>query len=357
MLLANQPQALRIDDRNMVIYGLTEQGDIRVKLSPALPDDRYVKAVKEYISGQVFGSPGGYPVFISRWSRMGQLRDENLALMLLLGEPEAVVATVCAQGLTDELARRAWWVMQDAENARHMLQNPRIVSGRMGPILAQYLLDHLPFETEPEMMANTVTLILQDNLLNVAERMQLWNQAQRNMNYMVGFIEQSADQLLSVECCRTLDYTEDLRFDELIRCRNHAALGLQAIASSAGQAFLHWVDAILSQPSNLEMVLRTFKVVARFFAQLRPDGDPDLTWPELLADAEQRMTHLDTLQCTQVLPRVLEQVQALHILSGLGYGVLRPYLHDSNASGGLMRRRIKPVIEPIRSQIQLLRSG
>ncbi len=35
---------------------------------------------------------------------MGQTRDENLEHLLLLGEPDAVVAITCASGLTDELA-------------------------------------------------------------------------------------------------------------------------------------------------------------------------------------------------------------------------------------------------------------
>ena len=42
---------------------------------------------------------------------MGQARDDSLAQLLLLGEPEAVVAAVHAPGLTDELAARAWWAM------------------------------------------------------------------------------------------------------------------------------------------------------------------------------------------------------------------------------------------------------
>jgi hypothetical protein len=55
---------------------------------------------------------------------MGQMRDESLEQLLMLGEPEAVVAAVGSPGLTEELARRAWWAMEDAENARRMLENP-----------------------------------------------------------------------------------------------------------------------------------------------------------------------------------------------------------------------------------------
>jgi len=43
------------------------------------------------LSSHVLGSPGGYPVFLQRWTRMGQTRDTQLDKLLLLGEPEAVV--------------------------------------------------------------------------------------------------------------------------------------------------------------------------------------------------------------------------------------------------------------------------
>jgi len=80
------------------------------------------------------------------------MRDESLEQLLMLGELEAVVTAVCAPGLTDKLARRAWWAMEDAENARHMLSNPAVIAGRGGRALARYLLEFFPFETETEKM-------------------------------------------------------------------------------------------------------------------------------------------------------------------------------------------------------------
>ncbi|MES9848584.1 MAG: hypothetical protein ABW145_09380 [Candidatus Thiodiazotropha sp.] len=148
VLLANKPQAIRIDESSMTLFGLSERGESRIILNPNCRDDLYLRKVRELLSGHVQGSPGGYPVYLKRWSRMGQTRDDNLEQLLLLGEPEAVVAFTCAKGITDELARRAWWISQDPDNARRMLDNPQIVDGSMGPELARFLLDYLPFETE-----------------------------------------------------------------------------------------------------------------------------------------------------------------------------------------------------------------
>ncbi|MGD8614944.1 MAG: sulfur reduction protein DsrS, partial [Gammaproteobacteria bacterium] len=141
VLLANPLQAVRIDESSMTVHALSDQGEASVKLNPRGRDDQYLKRVRELLSSQVLGSPGGYPVFLRRWTRMGQARDNSLEQLLLLGEPEAVVAVVHANGLTDEIARRAWWAMPVADNARRMLERECVVRGTMGPVLAEYLVE------------------------------------------------------------------------------------------------------------------------------------------------------------------------------------------------------------------------
>jgi len=96
---------------------------------------------------------------------MGQMRDESLEQLLMLGEPEAVVAGRLRSG-PHRRAGKAGLVGQDAENARHMLANPAIVAGKMGRVLAHYLLEFLPFETETEKMMASVRLILQPGLID-----------------------------------------------------------------------------------------------------------------------------------------------------------------------------------------------
>ena len=103
----------------MLVYGLSDSGqEAMITLNPNCRNDQYIRAVKEMLSSTVLGSPGGYPVFLKRWTRMGQTSDMRLADLLKLGEPEAVVAVAGAAGLTDVLAEHAWWAMPDAENAR-----------------------------------------------------------------------------------------------------------------------------------------------------------------------------------------------------------------------------------------------
>ena len=129
VLLAQKPQAVRIDESRMTLYALTEKGEASVVLNPDCRDDQYLRRVRELLSMHALGSPGGYPVYITRWTRMGQEREiETLHKLLLLGEPEAVVAVAHAPGLTAELAGLAWWAMPEAENARQLLAQKQVAS-------------------------------------------------------------------------------------------------------------------------------------------------------------------------------------------------------------------------------------
>src|SRR3989304_4323449 len=107
VLLANDVEAIRIDEQNMTVHGLARGNEARVPLNPTCRPEKYLRLVREMLSSHVLGSPGGYPVFLQRWTRMGQARETRLDKLLLLGEPEAVTAVAGAPGLGGGLARAA----------------------------------------------------------------------------------------------------------------------------------------------------------------------------------------------------------------------------------------------------------
>ncbi|MCP5298572.1 MAG: sulfur reduction protein DsrS [Chromatiaceae bacterium] len=354
VLLASQPQAIRINESTMTVCGLSPKGEAQVKLNPTGRDEQYVKRVKELLSGYVLGSPGGYPVYLQRWTRMGQMRDDSLEQLLLLGEPEAVVAAVCAQGLTDELARRAWWAMEDATNARHMLNKQAVVDGAMGPVLARYLVEHLPFEAEPEQQIDTVRLVLQPGLLDPWEIDGLWRKAQRKPAYYVGFLAARPDDLPAPLAAHPAHATLAAGAGTETTAPLRALL-LRAL-SSAGQTYLDTVQRVFDKPSNQDVVNLALDLVADYFAAARPEGKADLTLPELLADADswlQRSTEASGLCAVDGIDGA--QVRALRVLAGLGYGVVRPVFSDSTAIGSLMRRKLQPVLAPMLDALQRLR--
>ncbi|MCB1728164.1 MAG: sulfur reduction protein DsrS [Gammaproteobacteria bacterium] len=357
VLLANQPQAIRINASTMTVFGLSDKGEAQIQLNPTGREETYLKRVKEMLSGHVLGSPGGYPVYLQRWTRMGQMRDDSLEQLLLLGEPEAVVAAVCAQGLTDELARRAWWAMEDAGNARHMLCKRAVVNGRMGPLLAAYLVEHLPFESEPEQQIETVRLVLQEGLLTAEQIDALWRKAQRKPAYYVGFLAARADDLPEAAAAHPAHAGLSAQLVALAAAGNAVAGRLERVLSPGGQAFVETVFRVFDKPSNQDVVNLALDAIATYFAAVRPQGPVDATLDELRNEADDWMTHSDDAIKLSLLPDIdINQIKVLRILSGLSYGVVRPVFGDSTAIGSLMRRKLQPVLTPLLEELSRLRA-
>lgn len=358
VLLANEPQAIRIDESRMIVYGLSDKGEAKIPLNPTGRPEHYVRKVRELISGHILGSPGGYPVYLRRWTRMGQMRDESLEQLLRLGEPEAVVAAVCSPGLTNELARRAWWAMEDAENARRMLANPAIVAGRMGKVLAEYLVEFLPFETETEKMMESVRLVLQPGLIDEERRLDLWKKSARRQAYLVGFLLAVPDDLPEPLPARGDASEQTQALQTLARAGNLCAGLLTRTLAGRGQTFLRTVSRALAKPPTQDVVTTTLDLLREYFSALRPSGDPDLPLQDLISEAQNfcaagRAPDV-VVDCLTVAPGLAAEIAAMRVLSGLGYGVLRPVLRDSTAIGSLMRRKLKPVVDPILLQIEVL---
>ncbi len=354
VLLANKPLAIRIKESAMEVHGLTEDGEACIRLKPTCRDEQYIKKVKELISGHVLGSPGGYPVYLQRWTRMGQMKDDSLEQLLLLGEPEAVVAAVCAQGLTDELARRAWWAMEDAENARQMLRKQAVVEGSMGRVLAEYLVEFLPFESEPEKQIETIRLVLQPGLLDEAQRLELWRRAARKPPYYVGFIATLPDAIPEARSPHALWERHGDRLQALADGGNAAAAALSRVLSAPGQAWLQTVFQIFRKPSNQDVVNITLDLIAHYFSVLR-DTPVDAPLESLEAEAQTWLPDDQGAQAVLSLDSAFEApLLAVRVLSGMGYGVVRPVFKGSTAIGSLMRKKLAPIMEPLHAHLKAL---
>ena len=355
VMLANRPLAVRIDESRMILYALAEKGEMEIPLNPTVKDELYLKWIRELLSTQVLGTPSGYPMHLQRWTRMGHLNLENVEELLLLGEPEAVVAVVYSSELTDELARRAWWAMEDAENARQMLRNPAIVAGKMGGVLAHWLVEFLPFETEAEKIMDTVSLVLQPGLVDETVRQDLWKRARRKNAFYVGFLSATPDQLPEeavpaawLEACRS-------PLEELAGKGNALAALLLRVGSPKGQVWLATLERVLDKPGNQDVVNRTLEVVADYFSAARPEGAADATIEELAGEAEEWLQNsAPAREVLEACPGLGEQLKALRVLSGSGYGVVRPVFRKTDAIGTLMRRKLQPVMEPYIAQVDLL---
>ncbi len=363
VLLTQPLQAVRIDEGKMIVHGLTERGEAKVPLNPNCKDEMYVRRVKELISTHVIGSPGGYPVYLKRWTRMGQARSEkSLENLLKLGEPEAVVAVVHAPGLSNELARRAWWAMSSSENARRMLRNQDVVQGNMGKILAEFLLEFLPFEAEPRDIIESVRLVLQPGLISEEEREGLWSKGQRKNAYRVGFLHAEPDTLPEHISAHPLLDQYRAQLKELAGTGNVAAGLLLRVMDSPGQVFLRTVDTVMQKPANQDVVVSLMVALGNYFQTLQPHQERRREIDEILIESEAMIE--GSLECCHTpamkellarMPGLRAHLKAMLSLSLVGEYILNPVLSTTDAMGTVMRRKLEPIIGPIETHYNILR--
>lgn len=361
VLLSQNVQAIRIDEGKMMVYGLTDKGEARIKLNPNVRDEKYIRSIKETISSHVLGSPSGYPIYIKRWTRMGQARDQSLESLLKLGEPEAIVAVVHAKGLTDEMARRAWWAMPSAENARRMLEREAVAQGEMGRVLAEFLLEFLPFEEQAQDIIESVRLVLQPGLITDKERLALWEKGQRKNVFRVGFLLAEPNDLPEQQAAHASYEDINAKLQTHIDQGNVYAICLSMLHSEQGQGFLHTVESIMGKPSNQDVVVMTLEAVRAHLNDVRLEGagrreiqaiDDDV---EYLFQSVNGTIPAGLSELANDLPDSIDVIKAMMKLACVGVDVVNPIFAQSEAIGTAMRRKLEPVSKPLLQYCAVLR--
>jgi hypothetical protein len=352
VLIANA-QAVRIDENSMTVYGLNGEQEMKFPLNPTGRSDQYLQKVREMLSSAVLDSPGGYPVFMRRWTRMGQIDNDQLDRLLKIGEPEAVMAVVCSRSLSNELARRAWWCAPYSEHARRMLENPAVVAEPMGKVLADHLIEHLPFETEPRDMLNTVRLVLQPGLIDEEQKQKLWESGIRNKSYRIGFLETLPHELPEKQPARhdIEEYRE--RLEQL--ADNRYAKQLLSLLDVEGQSFLAIADEVMQNPADQDVASALFNALGRYFAlPQRKHGLRELA--DVEAEVNRRLAEEPELQALQqAVPELAGELKALLTLAHVSEYLLNPIFGQTDAVGTVMNEKIEPVTLPLRRLIALLR--
>lgn len=343
VLLAQELKAVRIDEieAHPTLHALTDRGEASMALHPNCRLDKYLRMLRELLSGHALGSPGGYPVHLARWTRHGQMDGASIGRLLLTGEPEAVVAVVHSPALTDDLAHRAWWALPSIENARLMLSRERVAQGAMGPVLADFLVEHLPFlQDEHQDIMDTVVVLLNSRALSEANRAAIWKRGQRCNSHYVGFLEVAGwddPQPLPMPLPARADRDElEQSLAALLDAGDLAAYALLRAAGAQGQTFLAAAGEVLEKPETQDVVNRTLNALGRYFsraggARVEPPVNVCQVWQPQL-EAALRLACLSDADVTPIFAR-------------------------STAIGSLMRRKIEPVVRAILADIRLLRTG
>jgi len=363
VLLANPIEAIRVDEQNMTVHGLYGNHEAKVKLNPSGRPEQYLRCVRELLSGHVLGSPGGYPAFLQRWTRMGQARDARLSELLMLGEPEAVVAVAGAAGLTDEIARRAWWALPVPENARCMLARECVVKGHMGKVLAEYLIEYLPFETEPLAIIASVRLVLQPGLVDDEARRRIWEKGRHKNIYHLGFLEAMPDELPDPDPARA-DYPR--HFDTLaplVSAGNEFAARLLRLLDRSGQSFMTVSERILRKPASQEAAICVMNVIGSYFRGAAPMNDLPRDMDAAIERAQLQFksamaapADTGSLAATvHAAPELKREILALLAVSQVSETLLNPIFSHTTAAGTVMSKKMEPLVRPILQQYASLR--
>ena len=344
VLFTTELKAVRIDESNMTLWAKTPDGEASVPLKPNDRTDRYLKRVREQLCGHALGSPGGYPVHLTRWTRQGQtgLSAQHLKQLLLIAEEEAVVAVVHSPALTDELAHYAWWCMPTLENARLMLMRDVVSKGSMGRILAEFLVEHLAFLHEDDVgILDTVAVMIYSGVLTEDERVAIWRRGIHRNAYYVPFLELCADTLPQTKPARG-DF--EMQRDLLASLPdNPYAEMLNKALSDQGQTFLYAVSVILDRPEVQEVVNYCLQALSKWCAPLRN------------IDSAARDSARAAL--LTAVPALAAECTALDALAAVNEETVRPIFIKTTAIGSLMRRKIEPIVKPLLAQIEVLRKA
>jgi len=338
VLFNTELKAVRIDESSMTLWALTPQGEASVPLKPNERSDRYLKKVRELLSGHALGSPGGYPVHLTRWTRQSQsgLSPQHLAQLLLIAEEEAVVAVVHSPALTDEMARHAWWCMPTIENARLMLMRDVVCQGSMGRTLAEFLVDHLAFLHEDDVgILDTVAVMLYSGVLTDAERLSIWKRGNTRNSYYTAFLELQPDNLPNPRNARA-DFASVPRL-----AGNPYSEMLEKALSGQGQTFLLTLSYILDRPEIQEVVNHALNALAQWCAPLRQTAETSRN------EAREAML--------AIAPQLEPDCMALDALAAINAETVRPIFIKTTAIGSLMRRKIEPIVTPLLDAITTLR--
>ncbi|KAA3621098.1 MAG: sulfur reduction protein DsrS [Proteobacteria bacterium] len=343
--------AIRIDESRMIVLGLAKDREHSVMLNPgAATGERYLRAVREVLSSHAIRSPGGYPVFLKRWTRMGQLDSDRLQDLLKLGEPEAVIAVASSKGLTPRIARLAWWAHPVAETARFLLEHDSIRSDGLGAELADFLVEYLPFETEPAVISSTVRLVLATGETKVERVQSLWQRGQRKTSVLVGFVQSRPFDLPDSGAATASHDTTHV--EPLARVFAPSELAaVTRLLSPAGYRFLTTCNRILDRPADQDMVVECLEALSRQLTQIRPDGPPcdDIGQIEERVAATAHSRLLDE-QADEALGRA---IRALWFLSLAEEPLVRGFFARSSTVGSLMRRQLAPILGPVIDRLRV----
>ncbi|MDC9714776.1 MAG: hypothetical protein PSN36_02990 [Gammaproteobacteria bacterium] len=325
--------AIRIDVYKLVVVGLTKDKKERtITLSPTVDSSKYIQAVQKLLVSQVLGSMGGYPSYLKRWSRMGQVGSANLKSLLKIGNIEAVVAVSNSQNLNDEVLDLVWWCAtntdQQAEIGRFLLTRDFVIKHPIGKQIADYLLEFLPFTDDTTQLIDTTNLLLQDDLISPQAKDKLWKQGQRKTAFLVGFIERMQGNLPNNNNTIVLDKNSK---------------ELECINTEQGQILLKTITHILKKINQEHILYRTLEVLGSYLSHPMIRPLPDIEQCKNQAQIVAKQLGLED-----------EKIKARLLLASVSEQLVVSTISAHSLAGSAIRKKLTNVLTPIQEALQAL---
>ncbi|MEE9318823.1 MAG: hypothetical protein V3U76_00095 [Granulosicoccus sp.] len=357
-VLANQQvMAIRIDESAMILTALTDKGEATIALHPDVRHEAYLKQVREFLSEQYLGMPGGYPVHISRWSRAGHARN-SIDKMLLLGEPEAIIAASRSGNMTAKLAACVWWAQQSTEIACGLLGNDSVVQDSLGVELAGFLLEFMPFEESSLSVVESVRLCLQGNVLGTEQKSLLWRRAARKNIYYAGFLL-AGSAVIPLQEDAHAELAETRR--SLSRCvvkNNCFADVFLRFLEAPGRQWLSTLLLALRKPAEQDIVTALFVALQQHVGarlDLGVVSDCEIASENAQAWLDGKGQNVELLKMASCLqPDMMCRFEALLVLAQLGEETLTPIFSGRDSSGSVMRKHLQPLTDSIAENVTAL---
>jgi len=358
-VLSAQPvKAIRINESRLLLTALTDKGEARINLCPNERHEAYLREVRSFLSETYLGMPGGYPRHLGRWTRLGD-NQNSMDKMLLLGEPDAIVALARCSDISAEHAAYAWWALQSSEIARSLLKSSNVVNSPLGPELAQFLLEFLPFEEQAMDVVDGVALCLQGELISEQNKRALWERAKRKNSYYVGFMLAGPQSIPSTESAHP-EYEAIISSlsDEFSTLNPYAQIYIHLL-SSDGQKWLKSLQQALKKPTEPNVVIAIFIAIDQYIDLSIGAHRGVRTIEYALSTTDEICSHENAPEQLRKIQEILcasqlKQFKAVLTLSQLGENTLNDIFGGRDASGTVMRKHLKPLISQINILIDTL---
>ncbi len=246
------------------------------------------------------------------------------------------------------------------EIARWMLEKDAVIQGRMGKVLADFLIEHLPFEESPDARMHTIRLVLYGKLADPQTAAKLWRLARGAPYYYIGFLEFLPGDLPADQPARADEPEASALLKPLAESGNVYAERFLSLLSANGQTWLKAVSEVLARPATALVVYALLDAISRYFYTMGyPVRSEALEAAFAEASALTSGTHdtpADLLKVLQAAPGYRQGIETMLALSGLTGKTADPWLARNTTVGALMRRRIEPLASPINQALLALRT-